>query len=40
MSDLQRVKKDSKAVTKSEQNIYQMVRDRKQLYEQVLPDQN
>ena len=38
MEDIQKMKKESKAVTKSEQSIYQMVRSRKDLYKEVLPD--
>ena len=40
MEDVQKMKKESKAVTTSEQNIYQLVRDRKKLYEEVLPDKS
>jgi recombination protein RecT len=38
MSELKDIKKQSKAVTKIEQSIYEKVRSRKNLYEEVLPD--
>jgi recombination protein RecT len=37
-SEIKELKKESKAVTKREQTIYEMVRGRKKLYEEVLPD--
>lgn len=38
MSDLKKIKKESQGITKSTQNIYQMVQSRKERYQEVLPD--